>query len=89
MHAHGARLRCRYLHRRSRDAVRDAGLLRRDAPRCSGQTRLVTRLRIHLDWSHKAISVFSVVLNELGDFAMMRRMLLGIRQRAEGTARSQ
>jgi hypothetical protein len=55
----------------------------------SGQTRLVTRLRIHLDWSHKAISVFSVVLNELGDFAMMRRMLLGIRQRAEGTARSQ
>jgi hypothetical protein len=28
------RLRCRYRHRRSRDAVRDVGLLRRDAPRC-------------------------------------------------------
>ncbi len=54
-----------------------------------GQTRLVTRLRIHLDWSHKAISVFSAVLNEFGDFAMMRRMLLGIRDRAEATARSQ
>ncbi len=46
-------------------------------------TRLVTRLRIHLDWSHPAISMFSVVLNELGDFPMMRRMLLGIRDRAE------
>lgn len=53
------------------------------------QTRLVTRLRIHLDWSHKAISVFSVVLNEFGDFAMMRRMLLGIRDRAEATAHAQ
>ncbi len=52
------------------------------------QTRLVTRLRIHLDWSHKAISVLSVVLNEFGDFAMMRRMLLGIRDRAEATAHS-
>jgi hypothetical protein len=47
------------------------------------RTRLVTRLRIHLDWSHKAISALSVVLNELGDFPMMRRMLLGIRVRAE------
>ena len=50
-------------------------------------TRLVTRLRIHLDWSHKAISVFSVVLNEFGDYPMMRRMLLGIRDRAEAIAR--
>ncbi|GAB3243968.1 hypothetical protein [Nocardioides dilutus] len=50
-----------------------------------GRTRLVTRLRIHLDWSHPAISLFSVVLNEFGDFPMMRRMLLGIRDRAEAT----
>jgi hypothetical protein len=50
-----------------------------------GRTRLVTRLRIHLDWSHPAISLFSVILNELGDFPMMRRMLLGIRDRAEAT----
>lgn len=39
--------------------------------------------RIHLDWSHPAISLFSVVLNEFGDFPMMRRMLPGIRDRAE------
>jgi hypothetical protein len=48
-----------------------------------GGTRLVTRLRIRLDWHHPAISMFSVVLNELGDYPMMRRMLLGIRERAE------
>jgi len=50
-----------------------------------GRTRLVTRLRIHLDWNHKAASLLSVVLNEFGDFPMMRRMLLGIRDRAERT----
>lgn len=47
------------------------------------RTRLVTRLRIHLDWQHRAMSLFSVVLNEFGDYPMMRRMLLGIRDRAE------
>jgi len=51
-----------------------------------GRTRLITRLRVHLDWNHRAISTFSVVLNELGDFPMMRRMLLGIRDRAEANA---
>jgi len=48
-----------------------------------GRTRLVTRLRIRLDWHNPAMSMFSVVLNEFGDFPMMRRMLLGIRDRAE------
>jgi hypothetical protein len=48
-----------------------------------GKTRLVTRLRIRLDWKHRAVSLFSVMLNEFGDFPMMRRMLLGIRDRAE------
>jgi hypothetical protein len=47
------------------------------------RTRLATRLRARLDWSHRATSVLSVVLLELGDFPMMRRMLLGIRERAE------
>ena len=49
------------------------------------RTRLVTRLRIHLEWSHPAVSLFSLVLNEFGDFPMMRRMLLGIRDRAQKT----
>lgn len=56
-----------------------------DAP--GGRTRLVTRLRIHVDWGHPFISMFSVVLNEFGDFPMMRRMLLGIKARAESHPR--
>jgi len=58
-------------------------------PLPDSRTRLVTRLRIHLDWRHPAISLFSVVLNEFGDFPMMRRMLLGIRDRAEHARRPQ
>jgi hypothetical protein len=48
-------------------------------------TRLATRLRIRVDWHHPAVSAFSVVLNEFGDFPMMRRMLIGIRDRAEAS----
>ena len=55
-------------------------------PLPGGRTRLVTRLRIHLDWRHPLISLLTVVLNEFGDFAMMRRMLLGIRDRAEAVS---
>jgi hypothetical protein len=48
-------------------------------------TRLVTRLRTDVDWHHPAISTLTTVLNEFGDYPMMRRMLLGIRERAEAT----
>ena len=37
--------------------------------------------------SPRAISVFSLLLNEFGDFPMMRRMLLGIKARAESPKR--
>lgn len=47
------------------------------------RTRLITRIRAHRDWRHPADSMLSVVLMEFGDFPMMRRMLLGIRDRAE------
>jgi hypothetical protein len=47
------------------------------------RTRLVTRLRILYDWHEPARALFSLVLNEFGDFPMMRRMLLGIKARAE------
>jgi hypothetical protein len=54
-----------------------------------GRTRLVTRVHALYDWSHPADAlVFGVVLMEFGDFAMMRRMLLGIKQRAEGMSRA-
>ena len=52
-------------------------------PTVSGGTRLTTRVRAVYDWSHPLTAVLGVVLLELGDFAMMRRMLRGIKSRAE------
>jgi hypothetical protein len=49
-----------------------------------GRTRLVTRLRQRYRVS--PTSIVTVVLAEFGDFPMMRKMLLGIKQRAETTA---
>jgi hypothetical protein len=48
-----------------------------------GRTRLVTRLRQH----YRAVpaAIVTVILAEFGDFPMMRKMLLGIKQRAETT----
>ncbi len=50
-----------------------------------GRTRLVTRLRQH----HRATpaGALTFLLDEFGDFAMMRKMLLGIKCRAEARAR--
>jgi hypothetical protein len=53
-----------------------------------GGTRLVTRVHAKYDWSRPASAILAVVLMEFGDFAMMRRMLLGIRHRAEAARRS-
>jgi hypothetical protein len=47
------------------------------------RTRLVTRIRTRYDWTRPAAAVFGVLLMEVGDFAMVRRMLRGIRDRAE------
>jgi hypothetical protein len=49
----------------------------------AGKTRLVTRVHTLYDWKKPGMAVLGVVLMEFGDFAMMRRMLLGIRDRAE------
>ena len=38
---------------------------------------MVTRVRAFHDWKKPLGAVFSVLLMEFGDFAMMRRMLLG------------
>ena len=55
-------------------------------PTTSGGTRLVTRIHAVYDWSHPFTAVLGVVLMEFGDFAMMRRMLRGIKSRAETTS---
>lgn len=53
-------------------------------PLPGNQTRLVTRLRQQYRWA--PATIVTVLLAEFGDFAMMRRMLLGIKQRAERAA---
>jgi hypothetical protein len=56
-------------------------------PLAGDRTRLVTRLRIFYDWHEPARALLSLLLNEFGDYPMMRRMLLGIKERAEDLVR--
>jgi hypothetical protein len=46
-------------------------------------TRLITRIHAVYDWRHPLTAAFGVLLMEFGDFAMQRRMLRGIKARAE------
>lgn len=57
-------------------------------PTTNGGTRLVTRIHAVYDWRHLLTALLGVVLMEFGDFAMMRRMLLGIKARAESLSRT-
>jgi hypothetical protein len=51
--------------------------------RLSGErTRLITRMHVLYEW-HRPLTLLTVLLMEVADFAMMRRMLRGIRDRAE------
>jgi hypothetical protein len=51
------------------------------------RTRLVTRLKQRNDWGDPVMALVTVILFEFGDFAMMRRLLLGVKTRAEGAGR--
>jgi hypothetical protein len=55
-------------------------------PTDDGGTRLITRIHARYDWRHPLWAVLGVVLMEFGDFAMLRRMLRGIKARAESLA---
>ena len=55
-------------------------------PTADHATRLVTRIHAVYDWRHPLSAMLGVVLMEFGDFAMMRRMLRGIKLRAESIA---
>jgi hypothetical protein len=46
-------------------------------------TRLVTRMKQDYRWETPRLALFNLVLMEFGDFAMERRMLKGIKVRAE------
>lgn len=51
----------------------------------SNRTRLIARINARYDWRHPLYAVLGVVLMEFGDFPMLRRMLRGIKTRAEST----
>ena len=53
-----------------------------------GGTRLVTRMKQDYRWETLGLALFNFVLMEMGDFAMERRMLKGIKRRAESTERA-
>jgi hypothetical protein len=48
-----------------------------------GRTRLITRMKQDYRWHTPGLAMFNLILMEFGDFAMERRMLRGIRTRAE------
>ena len=53
-------------------------------PQADGTTRLVERLRAKYYWSNVRGAVFAVFL-DVGDFVMMRKMLLTLKERVERT----
>jgi hypothetical protein len=55
-------------------------------PTSDGGTRLVNRIHAVYDWSRPFDASLGVVLMEFGDFAMNRRMMRGIKARAESLA---
>lgn len=53
-------------------------------PQDNGDTRLITRVRIHYHWTSPTI-LFSLPM-DIGDIVMMRKCMLGIKERAERLA---
>lgn len=53
-----------------------------------GGTRLITRLKQRYQWESPGMALFTLLLLEFGDFPMMRRVLMGIKERAERLARN-
>jgi hypothetical protein len=47
------------------------------------RTRLITRMKQDYRWQTPRLAMFNLILVEFGDFAMERRMLKGIKARAE------
>jgi hypothetical protein len=52
-------------------------------PLDGGRTRLISRLKARYAWQRPGSAILTLVLLELGDFPMMRRVLRGIKVRAE------
>jgi hypothetical protein len=47
------------------------------------RTRVITRLKVRYAWETPVSALLTLILLEFGDFPMMRRVLRGIKDRAE------
>ena len=72
-----------WVHRPSPADAPDSTWTWRLAQLPDGGTRLLTRMKQDYRWKTPRLAMFNFVLMELGDFAMERRMLKGIKRRAE------
>ena len=72
-----------WVHRPQATEEPDSTWTWRLTPLPSGGTRLVTRMKQDYRWETPRLALFNFVLMEMGDFAMERRMLMGIKSRAE------
>jgi hypothetical protein len=78
-----------WVHRPTPAEEPDSTWTWRLSPLPGGRTRLVTRMKQDYRWETPGLAFFNFVLMEMGDFAMERRMLKGIKARAESAARPQ
>jgi hypothetical protein len=77
-----------WLHRPHEDERPDSTWSWRLTRLPAERTRLVTRMKQEYRWQTPRLAVFNLILMEIGDFAMERRMLKGIKVRAERIRRS-
>ena len=77
-----------WVHRPNPTEEPDSTWTWRLTPLPGGGTRLVTRMKQDYRWQTPSLAVFNFILMELGDFAMERRMLKGIKRRAESAEHS-
>jgi hypothetical protein len=75
-----------WVHRPTPTEKPDSTWTWRLAPLPGGGTRLVTRMKQDYRWETPGLAFFNFILMEMGDFAMERRMLRGIKRRAESAA---
>jgi hypothetical protein len=72
-----------WVHRPHEDERPDSTWSWRLTASPDGGTRLLTRMKQDYRWETPGLAAFNLVLMEFGDFAMERRMLKGIKVRAE------
>jgi len=72
-----------WVHRPRENEEPDSTWTWRLTPLPGGRTRLATRMKQDYGWETPSLAAFNLILMEFADFAMERRMLKGIKTRAE------